>query len=144
MAHRTPLGENAEWIDRVLKLYDTHADSIRRVRGRMEAHYKSLPIRAQFDDIEAEITCLLSFDRKPGAIIEFSPCGGWSTAWILESLGEQKIDCRVTSIDLITDAINNMKHISLVRWLHGRGGAKKFNIILSAGITRMAHLGERQ
>jgi predicted O-methyltransferase YrrM len=46
----------------------------------------SVPSCAQFDDLEAELTYLLLRDTRPGVVVEISPCGGWSTAWILNAL----------------------------------------------------------
>lgn len=41
---------------------------------------------AQFDDIAGELTYLLLRDERPETVVEISPCGGWSTAWILNAL----------------------------------------------------------
>ena len=46
----------------------------------------SRPSWAQLDDLEAELTYLLLRDRQPETVVEVSPCGGWSTAWILNAL----------------------------------------------------------
>ena len=43
-------------------------------------------INPQLDDIEAEITYLLIREFKPNTVVEISPCGGWSTSWILHAI----------------------------------------------------------
>lgn len=56
-------------------------------------------LRPQFDDIEAELTYLLVRQSSPATIVEISPCGGWSTSWILRSLADVGTG-RLVSFDL--------------------------------------------
>jgi predicted O-methyltransferase YrrM len=41
---------------------------------------------AQLDDISCELLYLMVRDTKPNVVVEISPCGGWSTSWILNAL----------------------------------------------------------
>ncbi len=100
-------------------LYDTYADDLRRVRAAQQEYYQksgywaekapSFPrrlsmglrragsylqrgalLKPQLDDIEAELTYLRLRDRKPETVVEISPCGGWSTTWILSALRDNR------------------------------------------------------
>jgi hypothetical protein len=57
-------------------------------------------MQPQFDDIEAEIVCLILMHIKPKKIYEFSPCGGWSTLYMLNTLDLLKIDSKIDSFDI--------------------------------------------
>lgn len=48
------------------------------------------PLAPQLDDIEAETTYLLIREERPETVVEISPCGGWSTSWILNALRDNK------------------------------------------------------
>ena len=43
-------------------------------------------MRPQLDDIEAELSYLLMRHWKPETVVEISPCGGWSSTWLLRAL----------------------------------------------------------
>ena len=97
--------------DFILRLYEKYIDDLRTVRKNQRAlrrkHVPSLPyliliygfrklgfplfkkqnlLSPQFDDVEAEITYLLIREFRPKNVVEISPCGGWSTSWILTAL----------------------------------------------------------
>jgi len=55
---------------------------------------------AQFDDIACEITYLLLREERPETVVEISPCGGWSTSWILNALRDNGCG-HLTSFDII-------------------------------------------
>ena len=55
----------------------------------------------QFDDIEAEIVCLLLMNSNPNFIYEMSPGGGWSTLYMLNTLDVMNnTNCKVISYDI--------------------------------------------
>ncbi|MHA1229548.1 MAG: class I SAM-dependent methyltransferase [Candidatus Helarchaeota archaeon] len=54
----------------------------------------------QLDDIEAEITYLLIREFKPETVVEISPCGGYSTSWILNALNDNNHG-KLYSFDII-------------------------------------------
>jgi predicted O-methyltransferase YrrM len=59
---------------------------------------------AQFDDLEAEIAYLLMREHRPELVVEVSPCGGWSTSWILNALHDNAHGV-VHSYDLIDHSL---------------------------------------
>lgn len=70
--------------------------------------------RPQFDDIEAEILCLIIMYFKPKKIYELSPCGGWSTLYMLSTIEILNLDCKVESFDIednCSNLINNFDKI---------------------------------
>ena len=92
-------------IDFILKLYNKHISVIKNNRKNMIDRLNSkatVPLESggkngcgielhsgwhpQFADTEAEITMLLLLEFKPKKVVEFSPCNGWSTALILDTL----------------------------------------------------------
>lgn len=54
---------------------------------------------AQFDDLEAELTYMLIREVAPELVTEISPCGGWSTSWILNALQDNGVG-KVRSFDV--------------------------------------------
>ncbi|MCA8942800.1 MAG: class I SAM-dependent methyltransferase [Planctomycetes bacterium] len=119
-------------LERLGSLYERFHDDLERVRRYMRVLYASrydstrirdnqqlvaalsaelyLPYHAmttsvaQFDDLEAEITYLLLRDEEPETVVEISPCGGWSTCWILNALRDNGHG-RVISFDVIQDSL---------------------------------------
>lgn len=71
----------------------------------MKLIYNNNNITPQYDDIEAEITCLLLLEYKPNNIKEFSPCGGWSTNYLLKSCPETS---KIESFDIHDTCIQNV------------------------------------
>ncbi|MCA8974260.1 MAG: class I SAM-dependent methyltransferase, partial [Planctomycetes bacterium] len=59
---------------------------------------------AQFDDVGSELTYLLLRDECPEVTVEISPCGGWSTSWILNALRDNECG-HLTSFDVIDDSV---------------------------------------
>jgi predicted O-methyltransferase YrrM len=64
-------------------------------------------LKPQLDDIEAELTYLLLREQKPETVVEISPCGGWSSTWILKALRDNKKG-HLYSFDLIDDSVKNI------------------------------------
>ncbi|MEO6597475.1 MAG: class I SAM-dependent methyltransferase [Planctomycetota bacterium] len=119
-------------LDRVLRLYEQYAGDLARVRRYQRLLYEErfsekraranaelllrlaadmlLPAGlghvswAQFDDLSAEITYLLLRDERPEVVVEISPCGGWSTSWILNALRDSGCG-RLVSFDVIDDSV---------------------------------------
>lgn len=126
-------------------LYDTYADDLRRVRANQQAYYqksgyapekdpslshrlsiglrragsylqRGALLKPQLDDIEAELTYLRLRDRKPGTVVEISPCGGWSTTWILHALRDNGRGV-LHSFDLVDLSKKNVPaDLALGRW----------------------------
>ena len=77
------------------------------IKSRMrKVHSYTSP---QFDDIEAEIVCLLIMYSKPKKIYEFSPCGGWSSLYMLNTLDILNLDSKLVSFDLVDKCTENIK-----------------------------------
>jgi hypothetical protein len=76
-------------IDHIVRLYRAYAHDLDRVR---EEQRKLLApptsLKAQLDDLEAEITCLLLPGTRPETVVEIGTFHGWSTTWILQALRE--------------------------------------------------------
>ena len=82
-------------------------------------------MKPQLDDIEAEITYLLIREHRPETVVEISPCGGWSTAWILHAIKDNGIGT-LYSYDLIDDATKNVPpELSNGRWEFNLGDITK-------------------
>ncbi|MEI8348689.1 MAG: class I SAM-dependent methyltransferase [Candidatus Omnitrophota bacterium] len=128
-------------IDFILELYRKYSKDLKRVRKQQLAFYRndiiyseakrifakylrhlgirisdSARLSPHFDDIEAEITYLLVRESRPETIVEFSPCGGWSTAWILHALKDNKFG-KLYSYDMIDASRKTVPHyLSRNRW----------------------------
>ena len=60
----------------------------------------------QYDDVEAEITCLLLLYAQAKIVYEFSPCAGWSTLYILNATSD---NATVYSYDLEDTSYSNIQ-----------------------------------
>jgi len=60
-------------------------------------------LNPQFSDIEAEITYMFMRELKPENIVEFSPCHGYSSMWILNAMKKNNKGT-LFSFDLINDS----------------------------------------
>lgn len=104
------LGKSDMFANLLGQLYsnDTFIHHLNEIKKRMrDVHSYTTP---QFDDIEAEIVCLLLMYLRPKNIHEFSPCGGWSTLYMLNTLDVMNNkECIVHSFDMIDNCTSNIK-----------------------------------
>jgi predicted O-methyltransferase YrrM len=78
----------------------------------------------QSDDIECEIAYLLVRWMRPRTVVEISPCGGWSTTWLLSGLRDAG-GGHLYSYDLIDDATRTVpRPLSDGRWTFVRGNVR--------------------
>jgi predicted O-methyltransferase YrrM len=83
------------------------------------------PLHPQLCDIEAEITYLLIREFKPKNIVEISPCGGWSSSWILHAIRDNKFG-KLYSYDLIDKCLKNVpKFLIKNNWEFIQGDIKR-------------------
>ncbi len=136
------LAQSGITTERVLRLYDAFAADLVAVRARqMELlrRKNTYPIRLlrkwgllratlnpQLDRIEAEVTYLLIRETRPRKVVEFSPCGGWSSSWILNALIDNGDGGQLWSFDL-TDQATKVLPESLTRgrWHFIQGDVKE-------------------
>ena len=94
------LGKSDSFMSLLSDLYRNPAniEMLNEVKRRMKRAHSH---RAMFDDIEAEIVCLLLMHTNPSLVHEFSPCWGWSTLYMLNTLDVMKSPTgRVVSFDI--------------------------------------------
>lgn len=151
MSTSAPAVYSLDWIE---TLYRKHRDSLARVRTERMAHHRAagnLPelkpgfpsqlgalarraayfathgalMKPQLDDLEAEATFLLMREFAPEHVVEISPCGGWSSTWILSALRESGRG-RLTSFDLVDLSTKNVpKPLAQGRWEFVQGDATR-------------------
>jgi len=79
----------------------------------------------QSDDIDCEIAYLLIRSVRPRTIVEISPCGGWSTTWLLSGLRDANRG-HLYSYDLIDDALRTVpRSLAAERWTFVKGDIRK-------------------
>jgi predicted O-methyltransferase YrrM len=146
-----PKAYHLDWIE---SLYRKHRDSLARVRTERMAHHRAagnLPelkpgglaqlgavmkraayylghgalMKPQLDDLEAEVTFLLLREFVPREVVEISPCGGWSSTWILSALRDNQ-QGRLTSFDLVDLSTKNVPaELAQGRWDFVQGDATR-------------------
>jgi predicted O-methyltransferase YrrM len=85
-------------------------------RFGIQQQNKAKLMHPQFDDIEAEITYLLVREFKPKNIVEISPCGGWSTSWLLNAIKNNKFG-ELYSYDIVDDSTKTLpEDLTEKRW----------------------------
>ena len=80
-------------------MYRKYKKQLSIIRSKMKTNHNYG--EPQFDDIEAELTALFLLYLKPKNVIEFSPCTGWSTSIILDTLEINNNNSKLTSYDLL-------------------------------------------
>lgn len=112
----TSLGKCNYFINLLESLYNNKDIimnlNIIKERMRMVKNYTS----PQFDDIEAEIVCMILMHINPKKIFEFSPCGGWSTLYMLNTLDiMNNTDCKLISFDIEDNCSSNINKFSNIK-----------------------------
>ena len=132
------LGKNDYFINLLEKLYGNNIliNNLNEIKKRMRlVHNYTIP---QFDDIEAEIVCLILMFLNPKNIYEFSPCGGWSTLYMLNTLDViNNKKCNVHSFDIIDKCTSNInKFDNLVnQWNFHLGNVEDMSYMFRSAIS---------
>ncbi|MFF3650878.1 class I SAM-dependent methyltransferase [Streptomyces sp. NPDC002181] len=113
-------------IDRVIQLYRTYADDLDRVRKEQRKLLAPpTSLKAQLDDIEAEITYLLLREARPETVVEIGTFHGWSTTWILQALRDNGSG-RLYSYDIVSHVERNVpESLSAGRWTFTQGDVRE-------------------
>lgn len=112
-------------VDGVIELYVKHHEQLREVRAEQRALIGASPgMRAQLDDLEAEVTYLLLRDMRPETVVEVGSLHGWSTSWILRALRDNGSGWLHT-FDRLDDACRNVPaDLAQGRWQFHRGDVR--------------------
>lgn len=103
------LGKCESFMNLLTTLYSNseYVANMNVIKSRMrKVHSFTSP---QFDDIEAEIVCLLIMHSKPKKIYEYSPCGGWSSLYMLNTLDIMNLNSKLVSFDIQDKCTENIK-----------------------------------
>ncbi|WP_254125310.1 class I SAM-dependent methyltransferase [Amycolatopsis sp. CA-230715] len=113
-------------FDFVADLYRKYADDLRAVREEQRAlRAANTSVKAQLDDLEAEITYLLVRDRRPEVVVEIGALHGWSTTWMLRALRDNGTGHLYTH-DIIDNARHNVpEELAEGRWTFVHGDARE-------------------
>jgi predicted O-methyltransferase YrrM len=110
----------------VAGLYDKYADALRVARKEQRELRVSLPrMKAQLDDIEAEITYLLLRELRPATVVEIGALHGWSTSWILRALRDTGRG-HLHSYDRVDHSVRHVPpEVSVGRWTFVHGDVRR-------------------
>ncbi|NEB05091.1 class I SAM-dependent methyltransferase [Streptomyces sp. SID13726] len=113
-------------LDHVVQLYRSYATDLDRVREKQRALLAPpLSMKAQLDDLEAEITYLLLREARPETVVEIGTFHGWSTTWILQALKDNGTG-HLYSYDIVDHVVRNVpESLSAGRWTFTQGDAKE-------------------
>jgi len=94
--------------------------ALNRLRGQPSTPH----LQPQLDDMEAEISYLLVRHFRPETIVEISPCGGWSSSWLLLALRDNGSGS-LHSFDLLDLAPKNVPaELASGRWTFVQGDVR--------------------
>lgn len=111
-------------VDDVTGLYVKYHERLREVREEQRELLRSRPgMRAQLDDIEAELTYLLLRDLRPATVVEIGSLHGWSTSWQLRALRDNGAG-ELRTYDLIDNARRNVPDALAERWTFTQGDVR--------------------
>lgn len=113
-------------VEFVVDLYRKYADELQSAREEQRALRATNPeVKAQLDDLEAEITYLLVREHRPETVVEIGSLHGWSTTWLLRALRDNGIG-HLHTYDLIDNARRNVPgELAANRWTFVHGDARK-------------------
>lgn len=111
----------------VAELYEKYLESLLVVRKEQrELYAENQPgMKAQLDDVEAEITYLLLREIRPARVVEIGCLHGWSTSWILRALRDNEYG-ELRSYDRIATATRHVPpELSAGRWTFVPGDVRR-------------------
>ncbi|WTU53405.1 class I SAM-dependent methyltransferase [Streptomyces sp. NBC_00057] len=113
-------------IEYIGELYEKYADSLGKVRDTQRdlLRERGSSMKAQLDDLEAEITYLMLRELRPEKVVEIGTFYGWSTMWILSALRDNGTG-HLYSFDIVDNVVHNVPdELSRGRWTFTRGDAR--------------------
>jgi predicted O-methyltransferase YrrM len=110
----------------VAGLYDRHIEALRiAVKEQRELRTAFPTMRAQLDDIEAEITYLLLRELRPMKVVEIGALHGWSTTWILRALRDTGHG-HLHTVDRVDHSVRQVPpDLSAGRWTFVHGDVRR-------------------
>jgi predicted O-methyltransferase YrrM len=122
---RTNPRSTAVALERVLDLYECHAEDLRAARtAQREMLRAQRELRPKLDDIEAEISYLLIRDIRPAEVVELGTFRGWSTTWLLRALTDNGSG-RLRSYDIVDHARTTVPADLTPRWTFHHGDVRE-------------------
>jgi len=114
-------------LDVVSELYVKHRSALGEVRDAqrkfLQDHGKAM--KAQLDDIEAEITYLLVRELRPANVVEIGTFYGWSTTWLLSALRDNGTG-HLHSFDIVSNVTENVPaELAGDRWTFTKGDMRE-------------------
>ena len=111
--------------DLVADLYREYRADLARVRHEQRRLRRDdTAMKAQLDDIEAEITYLLLRHARPETVVEVGTFHGWSTTWILRALRDNDRG-QLHSFDLLDEVRRHVPaELAAERWSFTQGDAR--------------------
>lgn len=108
------------------QLYEKYADDLRLARKEQRAiRENDRSMKAQLDDIEAEITYLRLREYQPKTVVEIGCLHGWSTTWILRALRDNE-QGHLHSYDIKPDAPRHVSaELATGRWTFHQGDVRE-------------------
>lgn len=100
--------------------------SFYRVQGTLlrRRRAREIGLYPQFDDVEAELTYLYIRHLRPETVVEISPCGGYSTTWILSALRDNEYG-HLYSYDVLDHSVHIVPdELKRERWTFIKGDAR--------------------
>lgn len=117
-------------VESVVALYEKYLPDLRAVRAAQKALHAT-GMKAQLDDIEAELTYLRIRKAQPESVVEMGALHGWSTSWILQALRDNGHG-HLYSYDVVDHARHAVPKDLATRWTFVHGDVR--NALLPTGI----------
>lgn len=112
-------------VELVATLYAEYGGELDEARAAQRALLATASMRAQLDDIEAEITYLLLRHVRPATVVELGALDGWSTSWILRALRQNRSGT-LRSFDLVDGARRQVPdELAADRWSFTLGDVRE-------------------
>jgi methyltransferase family protein len=109
-------------VESIVALYEKYLPALQEVRAEQRMLHGT-GMKAQLDDIEAEITYLRIREARPESVVEIGALHGWSTSWILRALRDNGSG-HLYSYDIVDHARRAVPADLAGRWTFTHGDVR--------------------
>jgi predicted O-methyltransferase YrrM len=114
-------------LNLIRELYTKYSKDLAVVRDAQRSFLqeRGKSMKAQLDDLEAEITYLLVREVRPANVVEIGTFYGWSTTWLLRALRDNGFG-HLHSFDIVSTVTKNVPAgLSEGRWTFTQGDMRE-------------------
>jgi predicted O-methyltransferase YrrM len=113
-------------VDSLRTLYTKYEVDLRKIKDAQRSllQERGKAMKAQLDDVEAEITYMRLRELRPAKVVEIGTFYGWSTIWQLSALRDNGTG-HLYSFDIVDHVVRNVPRELSDRWTFTKGDVRE-------------------